>query len=308
MNGGLLDINEQTALLEEEDRQSTEARGRSTPPAPPSAEDNERKKQIALLKVKKARKEEERTELKSQITSLTTTADTATAAPTFESPALSNTAGTLPDSDAFKAFMDKAVKEAGKPDLTASMKLDNFVGMQYEIIAKQLTLLRDEVGPDDRVIFFELPASLYTVDGKANDYIAQIDWEVKRYCDKEPPASVQEEVIRETLEKEGKTPRQVDNTLLRIENVRDVVIRRIAMTRLNTNVGVTRGVLEKKGLSLADVEKTMGHITAAQEKHNQANRTLTAAEMAEVIQEVERDVKKEVENEHGPLPNNSRND
>ncbi|HEX8495432.1 MAG TPA: hypothetical protein VF658_21655 [Pyrinomonadaceae bacterium] len=311
VNGELAEINEQIALLTEEDRQSKEARDRATPPAPPTAEDNDRKKQLVLLNVRKSRKEEERTELKSQITSLTTTADTPTAAPTFEEPALTTGNGALPNPATFQKFMDKALAEAGKPELAASMKLDNFVGMQYEIISKQLTLLRDEVSPDDRVIFLELPASLYTVDGKADDYIAQVEWKVKRYCDKEPPATVQAEVITEILEKEGKTSEQVNDTLLRIDKVRGIVIRRMALQRLRMNTEISRAILLNKGMSLADVDEVIKNITRAQEALRSEKAGLTA-DMSEeekakrvvaaelnVLSQVERDVEKEVKEEHG---------
>jgi hypothetical protein len=231
VNGELADLNEQIAVLEEDDRQSTEARSRSTPPAPPSAEDNERKREIVRLKARKARKEEERTELRSQITSLTTAADTAPATPAFESPSVSTAAPTLPNPDGFKDFIKKAVDEAGKPDLSASMKLDNFVQMQYEIISKQLTLLRDEVGPEDRVIFLELPASIYTVDKKADDYVAQVEWEVETICDREPPVEIQERVIRRILMKEGMTEEQADDEMMRIDKVRNVVFGKVVRRR-----------------------------------------------------------------------------
>lgn len=234
VNNELADLNEQIALAEEEDRQSTEARGRSTPPAPATTEDNERMKQLVVMRVKKTRKEEQRTELKSQVVTLQTTADTPTSTPTFEEPATSLT-NSVPNPASFQKFMDKAVAEAGKPDLSASMKLDNFVGMQYEIISKQLTLLRDEVGPEDRVIFFELPASIYTVDKKADDYVAQIEWELTSFCDKEPPASIQEQVIRETLLKEGQTEANTESMLMRIDKAREAIITRRAWERLRSS-------------------------------------------------------------------------
>jgi hypothetical protein len=313
VNGELADINEQIAVMTEEDRQSKEARDRETPPAAPTTDDNERRKELARLGVRKTRKEEERTELKSQITSLTTTADTPTAAPTFEEPALTTGTGTLPNPATFQKFMDKALAEAGKPELSASMKLDNFVNMQYEIISKQLTLLRDEVGPDDRVIFLELPASLYTVDGKANDYIAQVEWKVKTYCDQEPPAEIQEAVIREILQKEGRP--DVEDTLLRIEKVRDIVIKRIVLKRLTNDISDTRDDLQKGQMSPDDIEKTINHIIKAQEKLKPMKTLLVAtnltekdklaqsAELARVeVRAVEKDVRDVVTAQHGASP------
>ena len=67
------------------------------------------------------------------------------------------------------------------PKLNASTKLDNYLNLQYEIIAKQLSLLRDEVGPGQRLVFLELPQSFYTVPDKANRKMAQVWWRVDKY-------------------------------------------------------------------------------------------------------------------------------
>ena len=67
------------------------------------------------------------------------------------------------------------------PKLNASLRLDNFLQMQYEIIAKQLTLLRDEVGPGERIVFLEMPQSVNAVYDKANNKWAQSWWKVAGY-------------------------------------------------------------------------------------------------------------------------------
>jgi hypothetical protein len=77
----------------------------------------------------------------------------------------------------------EGIKDMLKQDtrLGASTVLDNHIGMQYELIAKQLTLLRDEVGPGQRLIFLELPQSIYTTPGRADNKIAQVWWHVDGY-------------------------------------------------------------------------------------------------------------------------------
>jgi len=229
-NNDLEEINEKIALLEEENKQSQEERERATPPAAPSAEENQRRKDLVLLKVRKTRKEEQRDQLKSDITALNTTANTEPAAPTLEEPALSGNNAALPTSKTFNDFMDKALKEAGKPDLSASMKLNNFIQGQYEIIANQLTLLKDEVGPDDRLVFLELPASIYTVDKKADDYVAQVEWRVSKFCDAEPSVQVQEDVIRDELKKQGKNDAEATEEMLHIDKLRKPLLEQRAIT------------------------------------------------------------------------------
>ncbi len=76
---------------------------------------------------------------------------------------------------------DKLLDAAKDPKLNASTILDNHVQMQYEIIAKQLTLLRDEVGPGERLVFLELPQSIYTTPGDADGKMAQVWWHVNGY-------------------------------------------------------------------------------------------------------------------------------
>jgi hypothetical protein len=72
--------------------------------------------------------------------------------------------------DTAKKLLDKFNEE---PRLNAILRLENHLQLQYEIIAKQLTLLRDEVGPGERLIFLELPQSINVTHSEANKKWAQ---------------------------------------------------------------------------------------------------------------------------------------
>ncbi len=85
---------------------------------------------------------------------------------------------------------DEAVKEAfasqlerfnEAPKLNASLRLENFLQMQYEIIAKQLTLLRDELGPGERLLFLEMPQTLNVAHHESNRKWAQSWWKIAGY-------------------------------------------------------------------------------------------------------------------------------
>jgi len=67
------------------------------------------------------------------------------------------------------------------PSIAAILRLDNHIQMQYEIISKQLTLLRDEVGPGERVVFLELPQSINATQDRAADKMAQTWWRIAGY-------------------------------------------------------------------------------------------------------------------------------
>jgi hypothetical protein len=97
--------------------------------------------------------------------------------------------GTVPDSVLSKLSESdlRDLLTPGKdPSLNATTKLDNTVQLQYEIIAKQLTLLRDEVGPGERLVFLELPQSIYTTPGTGDEKMAQSWWHVNGYTRVDP--------------------------------------------------------------------------------------------------------------------------
>lgn len=95
-----------------------------------------------------------------------------------------------------KSTIDSLLKDAarGSSQLDASRRLDNYIQMQYELIAKQLTLLRDEVGRNERIVFLELPSSVYTVPKKSDRSVVQVRWQVTRFL----PYSASEKAARDS--------------------------------------------------------------------------------------------------------------
>ncbi len=85
-----------------------------------------------------------------------------------------------------KDELNKLLDPGRDPRLNATTMLDNTVQLQYEIIAKQLTLLRDEVGPGERLVFLELPQSIYTTPDSGDEKMAQVWWHVNGYTRTEP--------------------------------------------------------------------------------------------------------------------------
>jgi hypothetical protein len=190
-------LKKQLAALQETDRQRDEERqaesdaesardssGKITQQKfiPLTEEDQNRKKQIIVLQQKVEAQKNKVDDLASDVSTLNTQANADITPPTLTDTTFSPNTITLPTpSTNIQSLIDKTLSSAGKPSLAASIALDNYIGMQYEIIAKQLTLLRDEIGPDERVIFLELPSSIYTVPCKSEDYIVQVYWKVTDY-------------------------------------------------------------------------------------------------------------------------------
>ena len=96
----------------------------------------------------------------------------------------------LPTSVFEKAFEDAMKQQLAEfnkaPKLNATLRLENFLQMQYEIIAKQLALLRDEVGPGERLLFLEMPQTVNATHHEADKKWAQSWWRIAGYirnCD-----------------------------------------------------------------------------------------------------------------------------
>ena len=88
------------------------------------------------------------------------------------------------------AFGDEIKRFNQAPKLNASLRLDNFLQMQYEIIAKQLTLLRDELGPGERLLFLEMPQTINVAHHEANKKWAQSWWKIAGYTKRAPTGNL----------------------------------------------------------------------------------------------------------------------
>lgn len=90
------------------------------------------------------------------------------------------------DFDNIKALVEKLLGSTATPSVNASQALDSYINFQYEKLAKELTLLRDEVGPSERLIFLELPSSLYSIPKKDDDFMVQLEWDIDDYVGRCP--------------------------------------------------------------------------------------------------------------------------
>lgn len=97
----------------------------------------------------------------------------------FQSPEVSNEFS----SQALAGDLDSLIKgvQFVPPSIAATLRLDNHIQLQYEIISKQLTLLRDEVGPGERLVFLELPQSINSTQDRAENKMAQTWWRIAGY-------------------------------------------------------------------------------------------------------------------------------
>ncbi|HSR67469.1 MAG TPA: hypothetical protein VLU25_05965 [Acidobacteriota bacterium] len=119
-----------------------------------------------------------------ELTSVEEELKQAFAAPAFEEIDMGQ-ASTMPDftgPGTLKDVLEGTGFGAVESSLHASTQLDNHIQMQYEVIAKQLTLLRDEVGPDEQLVFLELPVSFHTQPKRAKNRLIRVSWTVYDVC------------------------------------------------------------------------------------------------------------------------------
>ena len=182
----LIVLNQQLATMQA----NLAAEGAAAPAPPPNAA---LQADIARAKADVAARTSERDLLNTEITAISTEERAlALSTPTLTAPA-AGAAAAMPDD--LSTILGKSLDKIGSPSVNASTALDNFVQMQYEVIAKQLTLLRDEIGPDERLVFLELPASIYSVPGKDDNYIAQIKWRVTQLATLDVAGAVEDHLI-----------------------------------------------------------------------------------------------------------------
>jgi hypothetical protein len=178
------DLAQRVAAREAQAKPDPNDATKKLPPPPPDDDEKQLAQDIKVLESKIKSKTDEKAELEKERDALKETANKDVSKPQLSEVSFDggDKPATLPDFKFLNDYLKKAIGESvSQPRLAATTILDNFIGMQYEIIAKQLTLLRDEVGPERRVIFLELPASIYTVDCNGDDYVAQVQWKVTGY-------------------------------------------------------------------------------------------------------------------------------
>jgi hypothetical protein len=141
-----------------------------------------RTEEITALEAEKTALDAEITALQTEVQGLTVTAPELDA----PQPSLGGTGGAAPALSDQSPVLTEILKGIGTgnrdPQLHVSAVLDNHIQMQYELIAKQISLLRDEVGPDQRVLFLELPVSIYTVPKKGDRRLVRVKWTIQEVC------------------------------------------------------------------------------------------------------------------------------
>ena len=141
--------------------------------APTAAERDQIQSNIEAKTDEKAAVDNQLTQTNEELSGLTS------ASGEFQSPEVSNEFS----SQALAGDLDSLIKgvQFVPPSIAATLRLDNHIQLQYEIISKQLTLLRDEVGPGERLVFLELPQSINTTQDRAENKMAQTWWRIAGY-------------------------------------------------------------------------------------------------------------------------------
>lgn len=99
---------------------------------------------------------------------------------------------------------DPAFSGAGiTPSFNVSDQIANYIQAENELLARQLTLLRDEIGPNRTIVFLELPHNIDSAPSVSNARRIAIEWSIESYCTNDPIEAM-EDVI-DTVLSEGVT-------------------------------------------------------------------------------------------------------
>lgn len=72
------------------------------------------------------------------------------------------------------------------PSQNVSDQIQNYLSASEELLARQLTVLKREIGDDETLIFLELPHSIDTDEKASKGYRAQVEWKIKEVCIAKP--------------------------------------------------------------------------------------------------------------------------
>ncbi len=122
-----------------------------------------------------------------RVTALTTQAGSVPSTPTLQTvtPPTPLSAPSQVLSPAVQTLLGNTASGFAGPKLPASIVLDNHLQMGVEIVAKQLTTLRDETGAHRRILFLEMPTLIQASDRRVilnggEDKLAQSWWRVTK--------------------------------------------------------------------------------------------------------------------------------
>ncbi|NQZ62559.1 IPT/TIG domain-containing protein [Crocosphaera sp.] len=94
------------------------------------------------------------------------------------------------------------------PKLHTSDILSNYISAENELLARQLTLIRNEIGQNNNLIFLELPHSVDSAQGLSNRRKVQVEWNITSYCIGDPIKDKMKEIskLKETESTNEESP------------------------------------------------------------------------------------------------------
>lgn len=101
-------------------------------------------------------------------------------------------------------------KSNSSPKLHTSEVLSNYINAENELLARQLTMIKGDIGEENTLVFLEFPHAIDSVEGNSSQRKVQILWQVEEVCVYDPTAALEEaiKILKSIKEKEANTDNQ----------------------------------------------------------------------------------------------------
>lgn len=109
-------------------------------------------------------------------------------------------------------------KNDAAPKLHISEMLANYINAENELLARQLTMIKSDIGEDNTLLFLEFPHSIDAVEGDSSERKVQIRWRVKEVCLKDPTAELVHKIKQLEGELDNENQQSQDNNGHEINN------------------------------------------------------------------------------------------
>ena len=80
------------------------------------------------------------------------------------------------------------------PKLHTSDLLANYVNAENELLARQLTLIKNDIGQGKNLIFLEMPHAIDSVEGTSSQRKVWIKWQISEYCTGDPLSRLRNDI------------------------------------------------------------------------------------------------------------------
>lgn len=172
---------------------------------------------------------------------------------------------------------DPAFQATILPSFNFSDGMEKYIDSENQLLARQLTLLRNEVGGDETIVFMQLPHTIHSARKVSKDRYVQVQWKVEDYCTINPYEKVRRDfniLGRDSLMHEFSTETELSRDKYRDE------LRRISSKDEYLKAACSENTESPKGVKSAKGEIVAWDLIPTSNAYNVADFSLQESELS----------------------------